>query len=153
MAENPPRILQCMGELTEAEIWLRPNPMSNSVGNLVLHLCGNIQQYVNASLGRRPDNRVRDAEFAATGGLDKLALQQLLETTMTTALETIRQTSDAELMRVRSVQGFQLSGIGICVHVCEHLSYHTGQIAFWTKLLKQIDLAFYGGQNLNVTGE
>ena len=49
-----------------------------------------------------------------------------------------------------SVQGFQLSGIGIVVHVVEHYSYHTGQISFWTKQLKNKDLRFYAGLDLNV---
>ena len=153
MSENPPRIVQCLGELSEVELWQRPNPNSNSVGNLILHLCGNIRQYAIASLGRLPDHRVRDAEFEATGGLSKLELQQRLEETVAEALDMISYATDAEMMRERSVQGFQMTGVGICVHVCEHLSYHTGQIAFWTKLLRNKDLAFYGNMNLNVTGE
>ncbi|MBL7826072.1 MAG: DUF1572 family protein [Saprospiraceae bacterium] len=152
MQENPPRILQCLGELTEDEVWKRPNENSNSVGNLILHLCGNIRQYGIASLGHQPDHRVRDAEFEARGGFSKDELQKRLETTVSEAFEVIRSTTDEEMMRVRTVQGFQMSGIGICVHICEHLSYHTGQIAFWTKLLRNKDLAFYGGINLNVTG-
>ena len=55
----------------------------------------------------------------------------------------------AELLRSRTVQGFQLSGIGIVVHVTEHYSYHTGQIAFWTKQLKNKDLGFWEGKDLN----
>lgn len=148
MAENPPRIVQCVGELSEAEIWQRPNASSNSVGNLILHLCGNIRQYVIASLGNKPDTRQRKEEFAAREGYSKTELLEKLEMTVTEALETLLQTTDAEMMRVRNVQGFQMSGIGIAVHVCEHFSYHTGQIAFWVKLLKDKDLAFYGGMDL-----
>ncbi len=151
MEENPPRIERCLAELSEAEIWQRPNPASNSVGNLILHLCGNIRQYAIASLGQAPDQRQRDSEFAARDGYNKAELLEKLQSTVTAALETIRQTSDEEMMRVRSVQGFQMSGIGIAVHVCEHFSYHTGQIAFWVKLLKDKDLGFYGDLDLTVT--
>lgn len=153
MEENTPRIEKCLAELTEDEVWQRPNPASNSIGNLVLHLCGNITQYVISSLGGRPDARDRDAEFAARNGLSKSGLMEKLRNTLHEAVATIRLASDAELMRVRTVQGFDMSGIGIIVHVCEHYSYHTGQIAFWTKLLKNKDLGFYAGLDLNVKNE
>lgn len=148
--ENTPRIEKCLAELTEVEVWQRPNPASNSVGNLILHLCGNITQYAISSLGNRPDARDRDAEFAAEGGLLKVELLEKLRWTVKEAVGTIRLSSREELLRVRPVQGFQMSGIGIIVHVCEHYSYHTGQIAFWTKILKNKDLGFYADFDLNV---
>ncbi|MBK7935926.1 MAG: DUF1572 family protein [Lewinellaceae bacterium] len=150
LEENTPRIEKCLAELTEAEVWQRPNLASNSIGNLILHLCGNITQYAISSLGNLPDARNRDAEFAAMGGFSKAELLEKLRATVRQAVRTIRQASDAELLHVRSVQGFNMSGIGIIVHVCEHYSYHTGQIAFWTKLLKDKDLGFYAGLDLNV---
>lgn len=153
MEENTPRIEKCLTELTEAEVWQRPNPASNSVGNLILHLCGNITQYAIASLGNKMDLRDRDAEFAAEGGLSKADLLEKLTWTVREAVETIRRASKEELLRARLVQGFEMSGIGIIVHVCEHYSYHTGQIAFWTKLLKNKDLGFYAGLDLNIKNE
>ena len=150
LEENTPRVEKCLAELTEAEVWQRPNLASNSIGNLILHLCGNITQYAISSLGNLPDARNRDAEFAAMGGFSKAELLEKLRATVRQAVRTIRQASDAELLHVRSVQGFNMSGIGIIVHVCEHYSYHTGQIAFWTKLLKDKDLGFYAGLDLNV---
>lgn len=153
MEENTPRIERCLLELTEAEIWQRPNPASNSVGNLILHLCGNIRQYAIASLGRTDDLRERDAEFAAKSGFSKSELFEKLRCTVAEAVETLRSASDEEMMRQRLVQGFQMSGIGIAVHVCEHYSYHTGQIAFWVKLLKGADLGFYANLNLNAKNE
>ena len=153
MEENTPRIEKCLAELTEAEVWQRPKPASNSIGNLILHLCGNITQYAISSLGNRPDARDRDAEFAAEGGFSKAELFEKLTWTVREAAETIRRASREELLRVRTVQGFQMSGIGIIVHICEHYSYHTGQIAFWTKLLKNKDLRFYAGMDLTVKNE
>lgn len=153
MAENTPRIEKCLNELTEAELWQRPNPASNSVGNLILHLCGNITQYAIASLGNSPDRRDRDAEFAAEGGFSKAELMEKLAQTVAEAVATIRAANGAEMMRIRSVQGFRMSGIGIAVHVCEHYSYHTGQIAFWVKLVKNKDLKFYGDIDLTVKNE
>jgi len=150
MKENTPRIEKCLAELSEAEVWQRPNPASNSVGNLILHLCGNITQYAISSLGNRPDVRDRDAEFAAKEGFSKSELLEELTSTVNQAVETIRLSSQEELLRVRTVQGFEMSGIGIIVHVCEHYSYHTGQIAFWTKILKNKDLRFYADFDLTV---
>jgi uncharacterized damage-inducible protein DinB len=147
---NTPRIQQCLDELTEAEVWLRPNGSSNSVGNLVLHLCGNITQYVLSSLGGQPDHRARDAEFAAEGGFTKQELWEKLAAVTAEAARIMAEASEAELLRVRSVQGFQMSGIGIVVHVTEHYSYHTGQIAFWIKQLKNKDLGFWADKDLNV---
>lgn len=153
MEMNTPRIEKCLAELSEEELWQRPNTASNSVGNLMLHLCGNITQYVLSSLAGRPDQRVRDAEFAAEGGHTKAELLQKLQETVNQATQVIRETSREEMLRERTVQGFQMSGIAIAVHVCEHYSYHTGQIAFWVKLLKSKDLGFYAGINLNAKNE
>lgn len=153
MELNTPRIEKCLAELTEEELWQRPNPGSNSVGNLLLHLCGNITQYVLCSLGGLPDNRVRDAEFAAAGGFTKAQLLERLRSTVDQAVAILGAATNEAMLSERRVQGFQMSGIGIAVHVCEHYSYHTGQIAFWVKLLKNRDLGFYSGIDLNAKNE
>lgn len=149
MEMNTPRIEKALAELTETELWQRPNPHSNSAGNLLLHLCGNITQYILSSLAAQPDVRVRDAEFAADGGYTKAELLEKLRNTVEQATQVIRNASREMLLQERIVQGFQMSGIAIAIHVCEHYSYHTGQIAFWVKLLKDKDLGFYAGVNLN----
>jgi len=153
MELNTPRIEKALAELTEAEIWQRPNPQSNSVGNLLLHLSGNITQYILSSLGGLPDHRVRDEEFAAKGGSSKAELLDKLRNTVNQATQIIRTSSREEMLRKRVVQGFEMSGIAIAVHVCEHYSYHTGQIAFWVKLLKNKGLNYYAGVNLNAKNE
>ncbi|MGY3793072.1 DinB family protein [uncultured Aquimarina sp.] len=137
-------------QLSEEDIWKRFNESSNSIGNLILHLCGNITQYAISSLGNLEDNRDRDAEFSITDGLSKSELLTKLTATITKAKKIINTCSTAEYQRKREVQGFNFSGIGIAIHVTEHLSYHTGQIAFWTKQLKNKDLGFYDGMDLNI---
>jgi uncharacterized damage-inducible protein DinB len=134
---------------SEEDIWKRPNEASNSIGNLVLHLCGNITQYAISSLGNKPDNRNRELEFSTTSGFTKADLLAKLQVVVNEAIEIIRNITEEELLRVRNVQGFDISGIAIVIHVAEHYSYHTGQIAFWTKLLKDKDLGFYAGVDLN----
>ena len=150
---NTPRIEKCLGLLSEVEVWQRPNAASNSVGNLILHLCGNIRQYIISGLGQQPDTRKRDAEFAANEGFTKQELLRKLTDTVVEAATVIELADDNDLLTERKVQGYTLTGIGIIIHVVEHYSYHTGQIAFWTKLLQDEDLGFYGDQDLNVRNE
>lgn len=153
MGENIPRVEKCLAELTEEEVWQTPNGNLNSVANLILHLCGNTTQYILSSIGGEEDKRTRDEEFAAKGGYTKAELGQKFTNTVIKAIEVITAASPEELMRLRNVQGFKLTGMGNAIHVAEHLSYHTGQIAFLTKLLKNKDLGFYANMDLNVKNE
>ena len=148
---NLERITVCLGELTEQEVWQRPNGNSNSVGNQLLHLSGNIRQWVHTGLGQLPDVRQRDSEFAATGGPTKLALLSDLIEVVNTAVTIIEQQDASSLQPERPVQAYVHDGNYIILHVIEHLSYHTGQIIFWTKLLRDKDLNLYGSDNLNQT--
>ncbi|WP_109300773.1 DinB family protein [Aquimarina sp. AU474] len=138
-------------QLSEEDIWKRPNLNSNSIGNLILHLCGNITQYAIASLGGTTDERKRDEEFTIDEGYTKKQLLEKLQSTLYKAKEVLGNCATNELLRKREVQGFVFSGIGIAIHVTEHYSYHTGQIAFWTKQLKdKKSLGFYDGMDLNI---
>ena len=148
--ENAQRIKKCLQEIDEMEIWKSPNDNLNSIGNLILHLCGNIRQYIISALGENEDTRERDKEFSAKEGLTKLELLNQLNSIISEAIGIIKNIDEEILTKIYSVQGFGLSGIGIIIHVTEHLSYHTGQIAFWVKQLKNKDLGFYANIDLNV---
>lgn len=143
-------INKCFDQLSEEEIWKRPNASANSIGTLIIHVCGNITQYVISSLGNREDKRNRDNEFATHSGFSKAELLAKLENTLQQAKEVIIHASEAELVKMHSVQGFNLPGLGNVIHIVEHLSYHTGQIALLTKLMINKDLGFYDGIDLNV---
>jgi uncharacterized damage-inducible protein DinB len=147
--KNTPKIIKCLDQLSEEQVWLRPNEASNSIGNILLHLCGNITQYIISSLGDQPDIRERVKEFSAKGGYNKEELLNKLTTTLKQAINVIKNSNEARLMKIHSVQGFDYSGIGIIVHVTEHYSHHTGQIIFWTKQLTAKDLGFYSHVDLN----
>ena len=147
--KNTPKIISCMDELEETEVWKRPNSASNSIGNLILHLCGNITQYIISSLGEEEDKRERDKEFSASGGYSKLELIEKLNSTVKKAITVIKHMELNSLLKKRQVQGFQYSGLANIIHVTEHYSYHTGQIVYWTKLLKSKDFGFYSGIDLN----
>lgn len=136
--------------IEEAHIWKKPNESSNSIGNQIMHICGNMKQYIIASLGELNDKRNRDAEFSITNGFTSVQLLQKLEDTVHQAKNVLHSCTKSQLLKKREVQGFDLSGIGIVIHAVEHYSYHTGQIAFWTKMLVNKDLGFYGGRDLNI---
>ncbi len=147
--ENPLRIANCLARISEQELWQKPNNQTNSIGNLLLHLCGNISQYILSGLGGAADERQRDAEFAASGGWSKADLLEKITGVTQQAVAIVKQLSTESLVNERVVQGFRLTGFGIVVHVVEHYSYHVGQIALYTKLLKDEDLRFYGDADLN----
>ena len=146
---NYPRIETCLYALSEEDIWKKPNSSSNSIGNLILHLCGNITQYILSSLGGEPDNRNRDSEFEATGGVNKTELLSKIKTVSERACAIIKDLTEEQLIHKYHVQGNTSSGIAIIVHVTEHYSYHTGQITLLTKLMKDIDTGYYKDLDLN----
>lgn len=149
MEEKLTHFEKAMAQASEADIWKRPNGSSNTIGNIIIHLCGNITQYIHSSLGEVPDVRERDAEFAADGGKSKEELMAMLRQTVEKANQVMKNMDRSRLLEVRSVQAYEFSAIGIIIHVVEHFSYHTGQVAFWVKQLKDVDLQFFAGVDLN----
>ena len=142
--EYVPKALRCLDELTEDDVWWRPNAVSNSVGNLVLHLCGNARQWIIAAVEGAHDIRVRSAEFAADGEFDREMLSRLLDTTMKDVDAALANLKPSDLGSLRSVQGFEMTVMQAIYHVVEHFSSHLGQIVYITKMRTGRDLAFYG---------
>jgi uncharacterized damage-inducible protein DinB len=138
----PSRIARCLRLLSEEEIWWRPNRASNSVGNLVLHLQGNVRQWIIAGLGGQADRRDRDREFAETGPIPRRALLQGLRKTVKEADQVLNNISQPDLLRTFSIQGYRVSGLQAVCHVGEHFAFHAGQIIFVTKLKRGKDLKF-----------
>ncbi|MGB5376719.1 DinB family protein [Muriicola sp.] len=136
--------------LSVEELWKKPNDASNSIGNLIIHLKGNITQYMLAGLGGQEDDRDRDLEFSENYGYTAKELNLQLDELLEQVKRLLHNVGDSELTKKQTVQGFNLSGYGIILHVVEHLSYHTGQIALWTKIIKNKDLGFYKGFDLNI---
>lgn len=148
--ESTRMIQKSLTNISEEEFWQKPNASLNSIGNLILHLCGNITQYIISSLGETEDLRNRDHEFSAKETATKKETLKQLEQTVDIAKRVVFDTDISNLLKVRSVQGFTFSGVGVIVHAVEHYSYHTGQIAFWVKQLKNEDLGFYDGIDLKI---
>ena len=152
VGESRPRVLACLAKLNDEQIWRRPNERSNSAGNLVLHLCGNLRQWVVHGLGGAADIRERDAEFAQRGPIPSTELAERFSRTMDEVDRVLDRLDSADLLTPRRVQGFDETGVSVLVHATEHLSYHTGQITYITKAATDEDIGFYRGIELNRTG-
>ena len=112
-----PRILQCLDQLDHEQVWWRPNENSNSIGNLVLHLCGNLRQWIFTGLGRNEDVRNRQQEFDEREMIPKDELRDKLIHTMELVKPVIENIPVDELLNIRSVQTFEETGLTILVHV------------------------------------
>ena len=115
----------------------------NSVANLMLHLAGNVRQWIVAGIGGQPDQRVRDQEFAARGGADKTELMARLDGTVAEALAVLRTVTPERLMETYQPQNYRVTVFEGIYHVVEHFAEHTGQIMFATKLFTGQDLGYY----------
>ena len=137
------RIDDCLSKLTDDQIWARASDHENAVGNLVLHLSGNVRQWIVCAVGGVPDTRDRDSEFAARGNQSGKALTELLLQTVESALAVIRSLNSDRLAEITDVQVYHLTVMEAIYHVVEHFAGHTGQIIFATKLLTSKDLGYY----------
>ena len=138
-----PKIERCLEKLTDAQIWWRANEESNSIGNLILHLCGNARQWIVCGVGSEPDNRNRDAEFERRDPIPRTELLTLLRSTISEVQTTLETLDPATLLEYRKIQGNDVEILEAIFHVTEHFSMHTGQIIMLTKMLSSSDLRFY----------
>jgi uncharacterized damage-inducible protein DinB len=137
------RIETCLGTLNQDEVWARGGDHENAMGNLVLHLSGNLRQWIVSGVGGQPDIRDRDAEFSAQGGVSVSDLVQLLRATVEEAVAVLDAVRAERLMERIVVQKYEVTVLEAIYHVVEHFSMHTGQIIFATKMLTGSDLGFY----------
>lgn len=143
LEEYLPKIERCLDLLNDDEVWWRPNEHSNSIGNLVLHLAGNVRQYVVSGAGGAADVRQRDEEFSARKSRTPGELSGHLRTTIEEVAAVLDELEPAALGDVRTVQGREMTVFRAIYHAVEHFSMHTGQIIQTTKQLKDTDLQFY----------
>lgn len=137
------RIEACFDRLTDEQIWARGGAHENAIGNLVLHLCGNVRQWIVSGVGGAPDSRDRDAEFAARAGASISDLKRRLRETVGEAVTVLRGLPSGRLLERVTIQNYELPILEAIYHVVEHFSMHTGQIVFAAKMLTGSDLGFY----------
>jgi len=137
------RIETCLVMLTAEQVWARASDNENAVGNLVLHLCGNVRQWIVAGVGGAADVRQRDGEFAARGGVPAGELADRLRAVVAEAAAVLGQVTAERLAQRIVVQQYETTVLAAIYHVVEHFSGHTGQIFFAAKMLTGADLGFH----------
>jgi uncharacterized damage-inducible protein DinB len=135
-------IALCLGKLSDEQIWRRNCSNENAVGNLILHLCGNVQQWIGYSIGGDPDTRNRPAEFSATNA-PRAELEEKLRATIEHALDILRKFPPQRLADVVQTQNGQSTALEAIYQVVGHFQQHAGQIIFATKQFSGEDLAIY----------
>ena len=144
LAENLNRIETCVPKLAPDVLWARDSENENAVGNLLLHLDGNVRQWILSGIGRALERRDRPAEFAARSGPDGAVLLANLRGTVNDAIGVIRTLPQARLNEAVTIQGYDTTVLSAIFHVVEHFSGHTYQIILMTKHATREDLGFYG---------
>ncbi|MGD0730097.1 MAG: DUF1572 family protein [Terracidiphilus sp.] len=145
-----PRLRECVETLTDEQVWWRPNEACNSIGNLILHLNGNVRQWLVASFKGLEDGRDRPAEFAAAGSISARVLLETLGATLAEAAEVLAGLTESDLVAPYEIQGYHVRGLNAVYQVVEHFGLHYGQILYITKSLNGKDLGFH--RELNKTG-
>lgn len=141
------RIGVCLEQLSEEDIWIRGTDHENAIGNLILHLSGNLHQWIGFGVAGKPDVRMRDQEFEARDGAGAAELKARLDAAVRETIEIVSSLSASQFNGTVRVQGYEVSVLEAVYHVVEHFSYHTGQIIFATKMLNGQDLGFYAHLN------
>ena len=147
MEEYLPKIERCLEKLTDEQVWWRPNPESNSIGNLLLHISGNARQWIICGLGTATDRRQRQTEFDQRDAIPLGELLGKLRTTVSEIDKVLAEFEPSRLLDEYQIQGTTSTALAAIFHVTEHFSMHTGQIILLTKMLAGVDLVFYDFQS------
>lgn len=133
----PAQIRSCVEELSEEQLWWRPNEQSNSVGNLVLHVCGAVQHFLCRGVGGLEYERDRSAEFAAAGSVPKQQLLAMFDDMVLKASQTFDALDPSRLSAASTEPAYYSIIFEDLFGVAIHLATHTGQIVYVTKMLKE----------------
>src|SRR4051812_28596363 len=130
LAERADRIGHCVGQLDDAQVWWRPHESMNSVANVLLHLCGNLRQWIVSGVGGVPDVRDRPAEFSERGAIPRDELLGRFRATVAEVDGVLANLDDARLLEPRRVQGFDETVLSATWHSLEHLGGHAQEIIY-----------------------
>ncbi len=133
LAERADRIGHCLGQLDDAQVWWRPHESMNSIANLLLHLCGNLRQWIVSGVGGEPDDRDRPGEFAERGSIPKDELLGNFREVVARVDAVLANLEGGRLLEARRIQGFDESVLSATWHSLEHLGGHTQEIIHMTR--------------------
>jgi uncharacterized damage-inducible protein DinB len=143
LRQRASEIERCLAKLSNEQIWARGGENENAIGNLVLHVCGNVHQRIAFGIQGKPDVRERDREFSARAGASVPELTDKLRTTVNEATAALGGATAETLSRRVKVQGYDQTILEMIYHMVEHFALHTGQIIFATKAMTGEDLGFW----------
>jgi uncharacterized damage-inducible protein DinB len=149
LEESWPRLQKAVAMLDEEELWHRVNEQTNSVGNLLLHLNGNVRQWIVSGLGGEADERARAREFSERGPIPTAELMSRLEATLKDAGTVLDGLDPESLLEPKRIQGEDVDELRALLHVMEHFSYHVGQVTHMVKAMENVDLDYYAGRDLD----
>ena len=141
--EYPIKIRHCVDALPRTGVWARPNQTSNSVGNLIMHLTGNVSEWILGGVGGRQISRNRASEFALREGADGATLLENLDAVLKEADAVLASLTEKDLDRSIVIQDRDTTVLGAVYHVVEHFAMHTGQIIYMTKMYAAGKIHFY----------
>jgi uncharacterized damage-inducible protein DinB len=132
----PAQIHAAVEPLTDEQIWWRPNEQSNSIGNIVLHLTGSLNFYLNRNLGHIDYTRDRDAEFAERRPVPKAELLALFDDMVARAERTFDSLTPERLAEPSPEPTMHSIVVQDLVNVFGHLANHVGQVVWIAKSLE-----------------
>ena len=135
--ELPPQIHKSLEEMSDAQIWWRPNAGSNSVGNLVLHLCGSMRHFLGRGVGGTDYRRDRPAEFAEKGPIPRQELRRVLDDSVTEADRILSDLAPGRLLDVTERAGDSFTVLAILLRMSHHWAAHTSQIVYIAKAFRE----------------
>jgi len=132
----PAEVRECVALLDDEQIWWRPNEQSNSVGNIILHVSGSLNHYLNRNIGGIDYDRDRAAEFAERRTIPKAELLAIFDDMVAKAEQTFDALTLERLSDPSPEPKMHVSVMEDLINVAVHLSNHAGQIVWITKMLR-----------------
>ena len=128
------KIEHCLEQLAEDDVQWRPHASHNSIQTILLHLCGNVRQWITSAVGEQPDNRDRPAEFSQREPIAKAQLLSQLKETLAEADAVLVACRPESLLDKKRVQGFDTTKLAAIFDSVSHFVGHTHQIVYITRL-------------------
>jgi len=136
------KIRHCVDQLSDEQLWWRPAESMNSIANLILHLSGNLRQWIVSGVGGNTDTRNRQVEFSERGPIARDELLDLLDRTVNDSREALNGIMVDDLLRPLRIQGFELTALGAIFDSIPHFGGHTQEIVNLTRQQLGADYRF-----------
>lgn len=128
------QIKHCVDQIDDSQVWWRPHETMNSIGNILLHLCGNLTQWIITGVRQEPDQRDRPAEFAERSNIPKTELLMRLQSVVNESRKVLTELPESTLLEPRRIQGFEQTILSATFDSLAHLAGHVQEIIYITRL-------------------